>query len=137
MIPHRLSVSDFCIGSMYESTPDEQSARRCLVGHCNAMKVPNIFRRMLTFQSAMSLIDPRHWYRLSRGNGTLRAFSAAETIAKELERSKRQITEWSKEWPVLVWVKTQCNDEQGPRAAAAAWNRAVAMFERHQMGGVP
>ncbi len=137
MIPHRLTVSDFCIGSMYERLPDEKSARRCLVGHCSDLNVPNIFRRMLTFASAMSLIDPAHWYRLSREQAAHRAFVAAETIAKELERSKRQITQWSKDWPVLVWVTTQCNDEQGPRAAAAAWNRAVAMFERHQMGGVP
>jgi len=136
MIPHRLSVSDFCIGSMYERM-DEKSVRRCLVGHCNKMKVPNIFRSMLTFACAMSLIDPAHWYRLGREQAALRTFMYAETIAKELQRSKRQITQWSKDWPVLVWVKAECNDVQGPRAAAAAWNRAVSMFERHQMGGVP
>ena len=136
MIPRMLSESDFCIGSMFEASEGKQ--RRCIIGHCMNSGVPTIFRKMLTYACAMCLTDPAQWRRLSPEKAAAKSYGARDEIAQDLGICTKHLPAFTADdWPNLSWVKAKCNDEQGPKTAARAWNMAVRMFERHQMGGVP
>jgi len=136
MIPRMLSESDFCIGSMFEASDGKQ--RRCIIGHCMESGVPTTFRKMLTYTCAMCLTDPAQWRRLSPERAAAKSYGARDEIAQDLGIFTKNLPAFSAEdWPNLCWVKVRCNDEQGPKTAAKAWNLAVDMFEQHQKVGVP
>jgi len=136
MIPKQLKPEDFCIGSMYDFGPDGRE-RRCIIGHCMQTGVPTVFRQMLTYACAMCLIDPAQWRKLSPEKAASKAYAARDAIAEELNIPSKQLPRFTaRTWPNLCWVKASCNDDQGPVVASKAWNMAVKMFNRHQMGGV-